>query len=904
MNDLSGTQGSSRIPFPDRSVSAPSEDLMTETTSFDAKVYEGLDTISQMPPELVTQKTIDRKMYEAAAQNPELFMPEPDSELGPRPYAHAERKLVLKFFEKRVKELLAAKKGLASDEEMKAIYQSLISGRPLGNAKLANIANLIRKQALEETRKEAHLPEEWTPQSTLSKDWEPTPIAPYSEDKQREINAYYDQAIQAELKKYIDQATPPLTKHQIELLTAALSGGKVRSEIAATLTIISKAAADQTQKAFGLSNTWFRGTEIVEDWKPVNLGPLNLTAVNEARGQLILDNVEKVMNDFDKAGAKILEGLDINDPNRVTMDAFRKAISKAIRELKDVLRNIQLHEGDKTHEAAQAKLEAVQARTKKLQSDIKKREEIEEKRRKGEKISKIMKIAGPTVAVLSIVVGAALLLVTGGASAGLIIAGIAVGSAMAAYSVVDSLTGSTQKLITAFNELMEKAFPDNPMAQKILKAVIISAVVVVIVTLVVATGGGAAASVAAQVIRESLKQLAIQAVIMAVMASNTIPELLREILLSAGVDEKTSQICEIIIMVITMLLVMIATSAGKGGANAPKGAAEGVNSAGRSVKQFADNSVKLLKDLITNLKKGIVEGTIIESLRTLLRQLQTSLNSTIGAIATDLAQLPEKIKLAVENSIRKLNDVIKAILDLLKDIQKNPSQISEGIIDSLKTAETSLKNAIKQFRDAMNQAAIDAAKYIDDAKLGTKVTEEINRAKTKVTEMTQNLANNLASVPGHIGQAATDILKGIREIGRGYGSLGELLYNIAKIGNRARLGEDFTELLPVARENLIRGGLSVQRTLTITPAAIGIVDGINRGILGLQVVKLLKEVGEIKEAIELLQALIQMLEKLLAGIQSGMDARGELILSLQRFYNEFYSGLGRNTSKIFQTLHV
>ena len=69
---------------------------------------------------------------------------------------------------------------------------------------------------------------------------------------------------------------------------------------------------------------------------------------------------------------------------------------------------------------------------------------------------------------------------------------------------------------------------------------------------------------------------------------------------------------------------------------------------------------------------------------------------------------------------------------------------------------------------------------------------------------------------------------------------------------------------------LLQAGFS--KTLTLYLIDIGIVSGVTQGAMGLKVAGLLKEVGKIKESEELLQAIIQFLEKVLTNMNAGMDS--------------------------------
>ena len=70
-----------------------------------------------------------------------------------------------------------------------------------------------------------------------------------------------------------------------------------------------------------------------------------------------------------------------------------------------------------------------------------------------------MKILGPTISAVATIVGAILAILTFGAATALVVAGIAVGAIMTAYSIVDSATGATGKLVQLVNESIKSLVP-------------------------------------------------------------------------------------------------------------------------------------------------------------------------------------------------------------------------------------------------------------------------------------------------------------------------------------------------------------------------------------------------------------------------------------------------------------
>lgn len=783
-NDLTGTTSSSRVvPSGTDSTVTPSQpDTSTVTTpgmSVDFKIYSGADIMSSIENVVLQQFSTKGvgTVVDLYADHPVLLEAQ-ESDVGPQPVGSAEQKRILRFFHQRVRQSL--EKSELTPEEAKAVYSSFISGNVVSDSKQNNILQNAINQAKKETQEQTPLPTTWDPQSTNSRDWIRQPLQPYNDAKQAEINNYYDKAVTDAFNQYVAQAKPPLAQNQIDTLKKALSDGKAPLELEDAFKAITKTAASATQQTYGLSETWYKGTISMDDWKPINIGPLAPAAVNRTQVEDIISNLNDYLTGLEEAAKKISEGLEPNSTEQVAMDEFRRVISAAIQELKAVLREIQLADAEVSKDKMQSKLDAVMARLNELTKDIQDRIEAEKKQAKAQKVSTVMKIVGPIVAALATIVGAALAIFTFGASLAIVVAGIAIGTAMTAYAIADSVTGCTAKLMTIVNEALEKAYPDNPAIQKAIKFAVVLAIVLVMVAIIIVSGGGAAGSIASstavQIAKEVAKQLAIQILIMAVMASNALPELFGAVLKACGVSEKDSQIAEIIMMVITLILLMVAVLAGG--------------------KAGAGGAAKVTDEAAATVKDGVTQG------------------------------------------------------------------VKQGAETTSMTVKEQLKAAMQKVSDMI-------------AELGNKL-------------------KNAPNVPKATQEFFKDFLEGFKNIGKGFRNLPKAIEEASQIRKGAMA---LTEA-----ENL-RGTLaSSQKVLQLTSAGINVADGINRGVVGMQVAKLLESAGDHQEAAELIKAIIDMLEKMLATIQTGMDSRANWMVDLGNMYNEFINGLERNTSQVFRTL--
>jgi hypothetical protein len=880
-NDLTGTQGSSNIYPPSSTTDSSSlitgDTTITKSTSVDAQVYDGTDTMGVGVESLQNFAVNHKKeaIYQAYEPNPELVQPDEEGMTGPQPYGVAQQKLIIRSFHKHVRELIRTA-GL-STEDAKLVYNAIVSGTPLADPKLANIAKDIGNQAKAETRKEARLPESWDPtkpeREQTRQDWT---VQPYNSEEQAKINQAYDEALQKNLSKYIEENKSSLTDTEIAQLKQAVETGKVPSAIADIFVELTSTATKEIQKTYRLPDTWHKGIDPKSDaWRPVNLDIVNPTAVNQTQAEMVLDNVTQLLTDLDEIGKKVAAELEtIGGTNAITMDEYRRVIAQAIKDLKKMLRDIQVADAERSKQSFQAKQDAIKAKQDDYERQVKKQEEMEAKQKKGEKINLAMKICGPIVAALGTLVGAALLIFTFGTSTALIVASIAVGVAMTAYSIVDSATGCTQKLMEVINNALEKAYPDNPLTQKLIKFACLAAVAIFLIAVIVLTGGGALGSVvsstAGKIALEVVKQFAIQALIMAIMSSNAIPELVVEIAKEKGMSEEDSQTLQIIMMILTAIAVMVAIAKGTGGAasasatktTAQVGIVEGIKSGLRSVQQAFNRTMDALRKMMDTIQELTVET--LKTVQKLCQQLMRSLVQLKNAIA----ELPETLTQAARNSIQQMKQTVEELQALLKDPTK--------AIDAIKNTAQKLEEVGQKLMKELDELLAEVSQTVSRGK--EIALEELKAALDKLTELTKAALKTLA-------QSAKDTKEGVLDIGRGFGKVKDLV-------------QDFRAGKPLNPENMRQVLGSTQKTLQLTSLSINVADGITRGVIALQVAKLLEEVGETKEAQEIIQATIKLLQKILDSLQTGMDDRAEFLTSLNQALDSFYEGLSQMTTNI------
>jgi prefoldin subunit 5 len=374
----------------------------------------------------------------------------------------------------------------------------------------------------------------------------------------------------------------------------------------------------------------------------------------------------------------------------------------------------------------------------------KKMEEMMKKQKEMKSMGLAMKIIGPIIAALATILGVLISIASLGtataAGVALIAAGVTVGVAMTAYAIADSVTNVTQKIVTAFKDMLERLMPDSPEWAKALVKAIIVAVVVAILAVIIAValasggGAGAATNLASQAVQqtvrmaimEAVKQIALQAMIMTIMSSNVLPELVGGILKASGVDKKTQQIVEMIVMAITLvacLIVMVKVGNMKvpgmeAGEAAEESAKTATEQAKNAVKEFSSNLEKMKEALKKLPAEAMDEWTsIIDGFKKLdkwdiLSALCSSAPSAVqlvggsitGSMQLKVSRLLKDIG-EVKSAEEELEALIQALETLLRNIQQGMmnrddfiaqlQQMYNNIYDAASKSQSLLFNALQ-----------------------------------------------------------------------------------------------------------------------------------------------------------------------------------------------------------------
>ncbi|CAF24109.1 type III secretion system translocon subunit SctE [Candidatus Protochlamydia amoebophila] len=687
--------------------------------------------------------------YTADASVPTLASPETE-EIGEQlPYGTTEQGMIKKFFSDQV---ISALKGQGlTPEEAETVYEAIMSGTVPADPNLAEIAKKISKNVTAKTITEGNLPASWTLTSTDAKDWTPLPILPYGSDQQAQVNEYYDQTVLNKVTTYLEEHALELDPDQAMNLMKAVQTGEVSSDIADIYIQLTAEARVETQKAFGLPNSWFKGTTTVDDWKPINVGLITPAKVANARLEGLLGNAEAIFTDISAAANALLDGpppIPVDDPRRVALTEFLKIIGDAIKDLKATLREIQVHDAEKSKENAKAKFGELADRRLRAQEQAEKMEKMLKKQKQMKSMGLAMKIIGPIIAALSTIIGTLIAIASLGtataASVAIIAAGVAVGIAMTAYSIADSVTGVTQKIITAFKDALDKLMPDSPdWVKSLVKALIVAAVVAVLAVIIVlamasGSGAGAATNAASQAVQqtiriavtEAIKQMALQAMIMAIMSSNALPELVGGILKASGVDKKTQQIVEMVVMAITLIACVIAMAkvggAKSGGTEqkAADAAEEATKEAAKTVTQRASDALKDFKSQLDNVKESIkkLPETMQQEFKSMMQgfknldkwdvlnavaqsaplAVQMTGGAITGSMQLKVSRLLKEVG-EIKSAEEELEGLIQALEKLLKNIQQGMNN-RDDFIAQLQQMYTSIYDAAAKTQNQMFNA--------------------------------------------------------------------------------------------------------------------------------------------------------------------------------------------------------
>jgi invasin B len=712
---------------------ATTDDNRVTTLSLDLQSYDGLDTI--LSTFFTNQDFNASGFYDASSQQPNLPEPNTDQQQLAKPYSKHEQTLVKQAFSDQVQTALQNEN--LSPTEKETVFVAVMTNGQVEDPRLNNLAKFIKAKTTAAVQKDARLPTSWTMQSQTAKDWIATPLKPYSENQQGEVNQFYDDNLNQLTDELIEQSDPPLTDEQVADLKTAVATGQVSSDVADLYVGLTKAATQLTQVAFGLPISWFKGTEVSDDWKPVNIGIITPATVNSARLKGISNNLLEVLLNLEKSTTTTANNLAAtgNTSSSGALLAFLQVIGEAIQDLKQMLRQISTKDAEQEKDQTQAKFDELHQRRGTIEAQEATNKKMVAKQKKMAKISKLMKIFGPIISAITTILAAILTVVTFGAALPLVVATVTLGIAMTAYSVADSVSGITQKMITAVTNGIDKMFPNASAAKKLaLKILVASAVMVVMAVILVAsivTGNeGVVANVATQTVSQvarqaalttvrqaislTVKQLMVQGLVMTLLSSNIIPEAMGAIFSKLFKSEKDKQIFEAVIMVVTMIVAVAAAGAALKPGNVANDVANNVaneTEAASNIAQEATNTFAKIQEKIASLPAAIKDGIkdFIEDGTTnyvkAIKEMANNDNKALAAtkITVTVLDVANPIAQAGVNISNGVNTLIVA--KYLKDIgdAKSSEELIMMMIQMLEKIVQNMQSGISQYADFITQ---------------------------------------------------------------------------------------------------------------------------------------------------------------------------------------------------------
>jgi hypothetical protein len=555
---------------------------------------------------------------------------------------------------------------------------------------------------------------------------------------------------------YISQGSPSPTPLHIESedstlpLTPLQEAEEVgQKSIEGTDTVSSSQDPQNTSQVFSRPLVDVTAsTPILAPLSPV--GVAKVTDVQTLTDEVLINGVVLFLDETEKGLQDVLNSLPSDDPNRAELYNFSQLFFEQSRSIKQTM--LKLYSSDvETSRTLTDKQEILtDERSKTAKEKYDKQEEMRAKQQSMGIFGFAMKIVGPIIAALSTIVGALLAAFTFGASTALIVAGIAAGVAMTAYSTVDSITGVTGKIIQAFTEALEKNKNLSDTDRALIKfATMLGAV------LVLAAAGTAAASAATQVgaqvtqqaIALAVKQMATQGAIMAVMSSGAIPELVGTLLAQQGVSEEGQQVAQTAVIVVEILAIMAMMVRGSSSAGAPQQAAEQT--------QQASQSASRLSTVIEGIKQGVksvadIPADILSYLQS-LKDLPKDMITTVYNIAKNIQMIAQQMNPSTTVTPGLVAAYAAATLMKVVEYSQPVAQIIQGITSGLallQLAKTMRETADFEAALELEQIAIDSIKKSGE-KLRTNM-EGTGQSLESIEALWQNVLKSLTQTSSNV----------------------------------------------------------------------------------------------------------------------------------------------------------
>lgn len=699
-----------------------------------------------------------------------------------------------------------------------------------------------------------------------------TAPTPFESSWQRAVNKFFrEQLREALVKEKVQEKGTSASPQEISgeeladietgvnrLMLA--TGKNQRKSLSKEEQAIAAEATTKTQKAWALPASWSLGTTTAANWTPVRSDVVPPVNIETSRKEEVGANIQQLGQDIETVGKDIIADLSPDDPKRIAVTELILVITQALRDLKEVLQVLQIQDAKMSEQVFAAKYDEIDQKMAHLEKQIKQQEKMLHKQEKAADKQKKMKVITLVVSISIAVVGAVLVPLTFGASTPLIFASVAIAAALISYSVADYKEGYTQEMMASFDSWLVKTFPDSK-TREAMKAVILT---VALLTLLVAslsagasvgtsagtTVGGAAASTAATTATTTSATTA------ATTGAN------------ASMNVATQTACEIAkqaTIEFTIMFIMASNIA-------PDLAVSALTSSGAIDKD--DEKAKMIAQIVVMvatmlLTMGLVANasqtsrTGAMTLGTFAKQIGSTVTHTLKDAGKILDCIAEGTKKALTEALQLIKQMIQTLSGFLK----------RGA-DLVQEAGEVVKNAFNAAAKAMNELVEALKSMADSIKAGTALEDSTKNLQALLEKFTTSLESLSQALKNQMKQSMTNVKDYFDEI--------------------------IKDLPKAIQEKAYKYVTNLADILKVGGHSVEAVGNIQLGMMGLGLVKLLREIGDNEKALEVTLQLIRVFEQLLESFQQSSTEGARWINDLNHAIDSAFGTASQSLTKATQ----
>lgn len=610
---------------------------------------------------------------------------------------------------------------------------------------------------------------------------------------------------------------------------------------------ITPTVTKQVAAQFNLPGTWTPGSKDPVSWTPLTPAHIDPALREALFSKIMAETAVKTLESTLKAAESVLYKLPPSHPKGILLKDFIKMIAAALQEVRDMMRNLQLEDADKTKKLSTAKFDAIQDKIRMGEAAAKKMEEAAAKMKSMGDLTLAMKIIGPILGAVGTALGCGvgtLLFVLGFVpglqglwviGAVMVATSLIIGAVTLALSIADSCTGFMGKIMEEIGKSMDESIKRDciargvtdpaeikkcQLAAKICTAIIVIMAVIIVAVVLVAlmalipgVGTGAAAGAATAAIQTVVSTISsfcvelakalvtegVKAILMAVFMAAM--QMLTQAIMDAvandpNITKEGKDAIKWMLMIGTLVaaLVLGAVMGGAKGGSKTGGAEKSATTAADTVKRTVSESVKHLADSL--------------------------IKSTLAAMNETAATIKNAPKALVNSIIKGINEAAEGLEKLLTAPGKT---ISDAVMKELKMAWQGFKDTF-----VVQKTMIDPDTGIEVFKSDGRIFLE---------------------------------------------------YSIKGMG----FASDAFKTLP---------------------SAAGFAEGMAKGFVLLRVADILRQKGEFEASMEILQAVADLLAAMLKKLEGGMEMRQEDIASISDMIKGYFSKIGQSVGASFQALNA